>query len=91
MPPAKKKPAARKKPKPRARRAAPSLHLPVLEQRQLDLIGLGLVALGLFFAFLVYFGWDGGRAGTNAVEGCAGCSARRTTSCPARCSRQGRS
>src|SRR3954469_21846283 len=68
MPPAKKKPAARK-PKPRARRAAPGFHLPVLEQRQLDLIGLGLVALGLFFAFLVYFGWDGGRAGSQAVEG----------------------
>ena len=40
-----------------------------LEQRQLDLIGLGLVALALFFAFLVYFGWDGGRAGSQAVEG----------------------
>src|SRR4051812_43736478 len=69
MPPAKKKPAARNKPKPRARRAAPRLHLPVLEQRQLDLIGLGLVAGGLFFAFLVYFGWDGGRGGSQAVEG----------------------
>src|SRR6478609_5875477 len=68
MPSAKKKPAARK-PKPRARRAASGFHLPVLEQRQLDLLGLGLVALGLFFAFLVYFGWDGGRAGSNAVEG----------------------
>src|SRR3954449_7249457 len=70
MPAAKKKPAARKKkPKPRARRAAPSFHLPALEQRQLDLIGLALVAFGLFFAFLVYFGWDGGRAGSQAVEG----------------------
>src|SRR3954463_3458062 len=70
MPAAKKKTAARKKPPARrARRSAPRLHLPTLEQRQLDLIGLGLVALGLFFAFLVYFGWDGGRAGTNAVEG----------------------
>src|SRR3954451_1317063 len=65
-------PAAKKsarKPAARARRSAPSFHLPALEQRQLDLLGLGLVALGLFFAFLVYFGWDGGRAGTNAVEG----------------------
>src|SRR3954453_7910169 len=52
-----------------ARRPAPHWRLPVLEQRQLDLIGLGLVALGLFFAFLVYFGWDGGRAGSQAVEG----------------------
>ncbi len=62
-----KKPA--RKPARRARRSAPSLHLPQFEQRQLDLIGLGLVALALFFAFLVYFGWDGGRAGSEAVEG----------------------
>src|SRR3954462_11872022 len=67
MPAAKKKPA--RKPPARARRARPRLHLPALEQRQLDLIGLGLVALALFFAFLVYFGWDGGRAGSEAVEG----------------------
>src|SRR5689334_2768141 len=67
MPAAKKKPA--RKPAPRARRARPHMHLPALEQRQLDLIGLGLVALALFFGFLVYAGWDGGRAGSNAVEG----------------------
>src|SRR6188472_3404739 len=57
-----------RKPARRARRPAPHWRLPVLEQRQLDLIGLGLVALGLFFAFLVYLGWDGGRAGSQAVE-----------------------
>ena len=55
----------------RSRRDVPRRISPahVLEQRQLDLIGLGLVALALFFAFLVYFGWDGGRAGSQAVEG----------------------
>src|SRR3954465_1643154 len=58
-----------RKPARRARRSAPSFHLPTLEQRQLDLIGLGLVALALFFGFLVYAGWDGGRAGSDAVEG----------------------
>jgi S-DNA-T family DNA segregation ATPase FtsK/SpoIIIE len=63
------KTSARKKPAKRARRPADHWKLPELEQRQLDLIGLGLVALGLFFAFLVYFGWDGGRAGSQAVEG----------------------
>jgi S-DNA-T family DNA segregation ATPase FtsK/SpoIIIE len=68
MPAAKKKPARKPAPR-RARRAAPHFHLPTLEQRQLDLIGLGLVALALFFGFLVYAGWDGGRAGSNAVEG----------------------
>src|SRR3954462_6401846 len=67
MPAAKKKPA--RKPAARARRARPQFHLPALEQRHLDLIGLGLVALALFFAFLVYFGWDGGGAGSQAVEG----------------------
>src|SRR3954451_3529914 len=67
MPAAKKKPA--RKPAARARRARPHVHLPALEQRHLDLIGLGLVALALFFGFLVYAGWDGGRAGANAVEG----------------------
>jgi S-DNA-T family DNA segregation ATPase FtsK/SpoIIIE len=66
--PTKKKPA-RKPAARRARRSAPHFHLPALEQRQLDLIGLGLVALALFFGFLVYAGWDGGRAGSQAVEG----------------------
>ena len=68
MPTAKKKPA-RKPAARRARRSAPHFHLPTLEQRQLDLIGLGLVALALFFGFLVYAGWDGGRAGSESVEG----------------------
>src|SRR3954470_11946997 len=68
MPASKKKPAARSKKKP-ARRSSPQFRFPVLEQRQLDLIGLALVGLGLFFTFLVYFGWDGGRGGSEAVEG----------------------
>jgi S-DNA-T family DNA segregation ATPase FtsK/SpoIIIE len=37
--------------------------LPELEQRQLDLIGLGLVALAAFFACVFYLGWDGGKVG----------------------------
>jgi S-DNA-T family DNA segregation ATPase FtsK/SpoIIIE len=61
--------ATRKKPAKRSRKTAPHWKLPQLEQRQLDLVGLGLIALGAFFAFLVYFGWDGGRAGSQAVEG----------------------
>ena len=45
-----------------------------LEQRHLDVIGLALVALGLYLGFVLYGGWDGGRVGgwaevglTNAV------------------------
>jgi S-DNA-T family DNA segregation ATPase FtsK/SpoIIIE len=62
---------AARKPKPRARRSAPAarLRLPALEQRQIDLIGLGLVAASVFFAFLIYLRWDGGEAGSWAVDG----------------------
>ncbi|MGI8594468.1 MAG: DNA translocase FtsK, partial [Solirubrobacteraceae bacterium] len=45
-----------------------ALRMPVLEQRQLDVIGLGLVALGIFFACLLYLGWSGGRVGEGSVE-----------------------
>src|SRR4051794_34366452 len=64
MPAAKRKTSAK-----RTRKPASHWKLPQLDQRQLDLVGLGLIALGVFFAFLVYFGWDGGRAGSQAVEG----------------------
>ena len=62
---------ASKKRKPRARRPSPLAWpgLPKLEQRQLDLIGLGLVAAAVFFAFLIYLEWDGGEAGSRAVDG----------------------
>ena len=66
MPAAKKKP--KKKPAARARRSSSPRGLPTLDQRQLDLIGLGLVGLGLFFGFLVYAGWEGGQVGSQAVE-----------------------
>src|SRR5829696_9504437 len=69
--PARSAPARRARAKPRARRAAPRTawpRLPELEQRQLDLIGLGLIALAVFFAFLVYGGMDGGEAGGWTVE-----------------------
>ena len=62
--------------------AAP--RLPELEQRHFDVIGLGLVATAIFFAFVVYLGWDGGQAGDGAVEGLRVAARRRaTTSCPA--------
>jgi S-DNA-T family DNA segregation ATPase FtsK/SpoIIIE len=62
---------ASKKRKPRARRPTPVAwpKLPVLEQRHLDLIGLALVAAGIFFAGLIYLDWDGGEGGSWAVDG----------------------
>jgi DNA segregation ATPase FtsK/SpoIIIE, S-DNA-T family len=37
--------------------------LPALEQRGRDVLGLGLIAAGVFMGFVLYGGWDGGRAG----------------------------
>jgi S-DNA-T family DNA segregation ATPase FtsK/SpoIIIE len=37
--------------------------LPALDQRGRDVLGLALVALGVFMGFVLYGGWDGGRAG----------------------------
>jgi S-DNA-T family DNA segregation ATPase FtsK/SpoIIIE len=34
-----------------------------------ELIGLGLVAVGVFLSTLVYLGWEGGRAGGTIVDG----------------------
>ena len=64
MPPA-RKPAKSRSKKARARRSPVPWppRLPVLEQRHLDLIGLGLVAVGVFLAFPLYAGWEGGEAG----------------------------
>ena len=37
-----------------------------LEQRHLDLIGLGLVAIAVYLGCVLYAGWDGGRVGSGA-------------------------
>ncbi|MET0730906.1 MAG: DNA translocase FtsK, partial [Solirubrobacterales bacterium] len=34
-----------------------------LEQRHYDVLGLGLIAGGVYLAFVLYAGWDGGRVG----------------------------
>ncbi len=58
------------RPRPRARRSGGwRRRLPVLEQRHLDLIGLGLFAAGVFVAFPLYLAWDGGAAGGVLVDG----------------------
>jgi S-DNA-T family DNA segregation ATPase FtsK/SpoIIIE len=43
--------------------------LPELDQHQRDLIGLGLVALACFLAFVFYLGWDGGQVGDAIARG----------------------
>lgn len=45
--------------------------LPILSQHHVDLIGLALVAAGVFLAFPLYAGWDGGAAGGGLVDGLA--------------------
>jgi S-DNA-T family DNA segregation ATPase FtsK/SpoIIIE len=48
------------------------LHLPAgLEQRHLDLIGLLLVACGVYLVFVLFFGWEGGKVGYGLETGLA--------------------
>jgi DNA segregation ATPase FtsK/SpoIIIE, S-DNA-T family len=69
MPPARK--SAKRRSKARAHRSPVPWppRLPVLEQRHLDLIGLALVAVGVFLAFPLYLRWEGGEAGQAIVDG----------------------
>ncbi len=68
--PARKAKAGKK----RAKAAKPKggLHLPAgLEQRHLDLIGLFLVAFGVYLVFVLFFGWEGGKVGYGIETGLA--------------------
>jgi hypothetical protein len=63
------KAAAKRKPKARGG-AKGGLHLPGgLEQRHLDLIGLFLVAFGVYLVFVLFFGWEGGKVGYGVETG----------------------
>src|SRR5215213_1200945 len=59
--------------RPRARRKAGAAlwrpHLPELSPHQLDLLGLGLAALGVFLAFVLYLGAAGGSVRGTASDG----------------------
>ncbi len=66
--------AARRKPKgkvkAKAKRRLPRPHLPEgLQQRHLDLIGLFLIAAGVYLCFVFFFGWDGGKVGYGLETG----------------------
>jgi DNA segregation ATPase FtsK/SpoIIIE, S-DNA-T family len=70
--------AARKRKKPPPRRAKRSLlasrpSLPVprleLEPHHVDIIGLALIAVGIFLACVAYLDWSGGALGNGAVKG----------------------
>jgi DNA segregation ATPase FtsK/SpoIIIE, S-DNA-T family len=40
-----------------------------LEQRHLDLVGLFLIAVGVYLSFVLFFGWDGGKVGYGVETG----------------------
>ncbi|HYH54900.1 MAG TPA: DNA translocase FtsK [Solirubrobacterales bacterium] len=59
------KAGSKRKPK-----AKGGFHLPAgLEQRHLDLIGLFLVAFGVYLVFVLFFGWEGGKVGYGVETG----------------------
>jgi S-DNA-T family DNA segregation ATPase FtsK/SpoIIIE len=43
--------------------------VPELDQQQADVWGVGLVLAAVLFAFVFYFGWDGGKVGSGVAEG----------------------
>jgi S-DNA-T family DNA segregation ATPase FtsK/SpoIIIE len=68
-----RKPKGKAKAKPKSRKAAKA-HGRIglfdgLEQRHLDLIGLFLVAAGIYLVFVLFFGWEGGKVGYGIETG----------------------
>src|SRR5262245_26183325 len=66
--PAKKSKAKGRKGK-AAKPAARAGLLDRFEQRHLDLIGVGMLAVGLFLLFVLFFGWEGGKVGYGLKTG----------------------
>ncbi|HEY5285660.1 MAG TPA: DNA translocase FtsK [Solirubrobacteraceae bacterium] len=50
-----------------------SLQWPVLSQNQRDVLGLGLVAVGVFMGFVLYGHWDGGKVGQGLASALGWC------------------
>jgi DNA segregation ATPase FtsK/SpoIIIE, S-DNA-T family len=69
----KKRGSAARRSKGRAKAKAkrgPRLRLPQgIQQRHLDLIGLFLIAAGVYLSFVLFFGWDGGKVGYGLETG----------------------
>jgi DNA segregation ATPase FtsK/SpoIIIE, S-DNA-T family len=66
-PAAKRTTTARRRPPARRHRTRRSFHF-TLDQRELDVLGLGLVALGVFMGCVLYGNWNGGSAGNGAAH-----------------------
>jgi S-DNA-T family DNA segregation ATPase FtsK/SpoIIIE len=67
---ARRKPKGKAKAKAKAGTRFPRPHLPEgLQQRHLDLIGLLLIAAGVYLCFVLFFGWDGGQVGYGLETG----------------------
>ncbi len=61
------KPPRRKRPAKKSKRVQEE----EARQRRLDLVGLGVIALAVYLAYVVYLGWDGGRVGHLSDEALA--------------------
>lgn len=59
----------KRRPKSSATKTAAGQAKARLEQRHLDLTGIGLILLAVYLVFVLYFGWQGGRLGTGFSEG----------------------
>ena len=75
---------SRRRPQP-ARRPArrdPREFIERFEQRHFDVFGLILIAAAVYLAFVLYFGWDGGRVGRAWRPGVAVHAAKLTPGWP---------
>ena len=70
------RPRPRSRPPARASRPSPREIVAGLEQRHLDLIGLGLVAIAVYLGGVLYVGWDGGPVGDSLKSALADATGR---------------